>query len=73
MATQCEVFGDHSEVKVPSFVVADGLTIEHLESIRANIVCQGVPSENFRRYLLHIMLVVYEADYHPLQDEISLA
>ena len=68
-----EVLGDHTQVEIPVFVVADWVTIKRLESVRANIVGQSVPSKDFRCDLLHVLLVVDDSDDHALQDEIGLA
>ena len=68
-----EVLCDHTQVEIPVFVVADRVTIKRLESVRANIVSQGMPSKDFRCDLLHVLLVVDDSDDHALQDEVGLA
>ena len=73
VATHCEVFGDHSKVEVPIFVVTDRETVKRLESVCRDVVSQREPRENFCCNLLHVLLVIDNADDHVLQDEIGLA
>ena len=72
LAAHCEVFCHHTEVKIPTFVIPDNLVIARLKCKSCDIVCQFMLCKNLRRLLDCIVLIVYHANDHALEYQISL-
>ena len=72
MAAHSEVLGDHTQVKVPVAVVAHALPVQSPKSEGRYVVRQGVLRENLCRQLLHVLLVIDNADDHTFQEFVRL-
>ena len=72
LAAHSEVFCHHTEVKVPSFVISNGLVIARLKCKSCDIVRQLVLCKNLRWLLNRIVLIVYHTNNHALEYQICL-
>ena len=67
------MLGNHTQVLVPSLVVAYRCRLQALERERCDVIGEPVLREDLRRELQGVMLVFNSTDYHGLQDQIGLA
>ena len=68
-----EMLSHHTEIIVPSFVVAHRFAIQLLESKSCDTIRKFMFGENFSRHLHRIVLIFDHANYHALQDLVGLA
>ena len=64
---------NHAKVIVPTLVVPHNLTLQMLEGERRYIICQLMLSKDLGWDLRCILLILYIADYHALQNGVRLA
>ena len=68
-----KVFGDHAEILIPAFEVADSSSIEAFEGKSGNRISQFVLSEDFRWQLDRVVLVINRSNNHRMQNRVSLS
>ena len=68
-----KVLGDHTEILIPAFEVADTSSIEAFEGKSGNRISQLVLSEDFRWQLDRIVLVINRSNNHRMQNRVSLS
>ena len=71
--THRKMLRNHAKVIVPTLVVPHNLTLQMLEGERRYIICQLMLSKDLGWDLRCILLILYIADYHALQNGIRLA